>query len=107
MIKKAVRMKVYSDKHEEYKRRHDELWPEMEQMLKAHGAISYSIFLDVETSMLFGYLEIEDEERWALTAQTEINKRWWDYMEDIMDTNPDHSPIAVDLQPVFELYKVE
>lgn len=103
MIKKAIKMKVYPEQHAEYKRRHDELWPEMEQMLKAHGAISYSIFLDEETSTLFGYLEIEDEARWAQTAQTEINKKWWDYMEDIMETNPDHSPVSVDLLPVFEL----
>lgn len=103
MIKKAVRMKVYPDQHEEYKRRHDELWPEMEQMLKEHGALSYSIFLDPETSTLFGYLEIKDEALWSQTAQTEINKKWWDYMEDIMDTNSDNSPVAVDLLPVFEL----
>ncbi|KAF1297462.1 L-rhamnose mutarotase [Enterococcus sp. JM4C] len=103
MIKKAVKMKVYPDKHEEYKRRHDELWPEMEQMLKEYGALSYAIFLDPETSTLFGYLEIQDEERWSLTAQTAINQKWWDYMADIMETNPDNSPVATDLLPVFEL----
>ncbi|MGM0124640.1 L-rhamnose 1-epimerase [Enterococcus sp. AZ194] len=103
MIKKAIKMKIYPDKHEEYKRRHDELWPEMEQMLKEHGALSYTIFLDAKTSTLFGYLEIQEEERWSQTAQTEINQKWWDYMADIMETNPDNSPVVTDLFPVFEL----
>ncbi|MGC6767984.1 L-rhamnose mutarotase [Enterococcus sp. LJL128] len=103
MIKKAVKMKVYPDKHEEYKQRHDELWPEMKQMLKEYGAVSYSIFLDSETSTLFAYLEIKDELLWGKTAATAINRKWWDYMADIMETNPDNSPVAEDLLPVFEL----
>ncbi|MGO2893133.1 MAG: L-rhamnose mutarotase [Enterococcus devriesei] len=103
MIKKAVRMKLYPGLKKEYAKRHNDLWPEMREMLKAHGAKSYSIFFDPETDFLFGYLEIEDEEKWAQTADTEINRKWWDYMEDVMDTNPDHSPVAVDLEQVFEL----
>lgn len=103
MIKKAFAMKIYPDKHEEYRRRHDELWPEMREMLKEHGAHQYSIFLDPETSKLFGYLEIEDEERWKETAATAINQKWWDYMADIMETNPDDSPVSKELVQVFEL----
>lgn len=103
MIKKAVRMKLYPGLKEEYVKRHNDLWPEMREMLKEHGAISYSIFLDPETDFLFGYLEFEDEEKWAQTADAEINRKWWDYMEDVMDTNPDNSPVAVDLEQVFEL----
>ena len=53
--------------------------------------------------MLFCYLEIEDEEKWAQSADTEINRKWWDYMADIMDTNPDNSPVSTDLVPVFHL----
>lgn len=103
MIKKAFAMKIYSDQHEEYRRRHDELWPEMRDMLKEHGAIQYSIFLNSETSELFGYLEIEDEERWKETAATAINQNWWHYMADIMETNPDDSPVSKELKHVFEL----
>ena len=103
MIKKAFAMKIYSDKHEEYQKRHDELWPEMREMLKEHGANQYSIFLDPETSELFGYLEIEDEERWSGTAATAINRKWWHYMSDIMETNPDESPVSKELVQVFEL----
>ncbi len=103
MIKKAVRMKLYPGLKEEYAKRHGDLWPEMRQMLKDHGALSYSIFLDPETNYLFGYLEIEDEEKWREVPETEINQQWWTFMEDVMDTNPDKSPVAVDLEQVFEL----
>lgn len=104
MMKKAIRMKLFPNKEQEYKKRHDELWPEMRKLLKDHGAISYSIFLDRETNYLYGYLEIEDEEKWSKVSNAEINKRWWDYMKDLMETNPDNSPITVDLIKVFDLY---
>ncbi len=96
-------MKLYPDLKGEYTKRHKELWPEMRKMLKEHGAISYSIFFDPETDYLFGYLEIEDEEKWAQTADTEINRKWWVFTENVMDTNPDNSPVTVDLEKVFEL----
>ena len=102
-MKKAVRMTVFPDKHEEYKKRHDELWPEMKDMLANHGCTSYTIQLDEKTSSLFCYLEIEDEVLFAKTADTEINRKWWDYMVDVMDTHPDNSPVSVDLINVFEL----
>ncbi len=103
MIKKAVRMKLYPGLKKEYAKRHQQLWPEMKEMLKTHGVRSYSIFYDAETDFLFGYLEIEEEERWRQTANTKINRQWWDYMAEMMETNPDHSPITIDLEKVFEL----
>ncbi len=103
MIKKAFCMQVYPDQHAEYQRRHEKLWPEMRQMLKEHGVIKYQIFLNTETSTLFGYLEIEDEARWEQIALTPINQKWWNYMEDIMETNPDCSPVTAELKKVFEL----
>lgn len=75
----------------------------MREMLKNHGVISYSIFLDPEMDYPFAILEIEDEELWTKTATTDINRKWWDFMADIMETNPDNSPVAVDLVKVFEL----
>ena len=53
--------------------------------------------------MLYGYIEVEDEALWARSADTEINRKWWDFMADIMETNPDNSPVAADLTPVFHL----
>ena len=101
MIRKACLMKVFANCHAEYKKRHDEIWPEMVQMLKEHGAHHYSIYLDPTSNTLFAYLEIEDEERWNKSAQTQICQKWWDYMKDVMETNPDNSPTIVDLQEVF------
>ncbi len=103
MIRKASIMYVYKDQYEEYKLRHDELWPEMEQELKAHGAHNYSIFLDEESGQLFAYVEIEDEERWNQMAFTDICQKWWAYMEPLMETNLDKSPLTKELKNVFYL----
>ncbi|QXE00372.1 L-rhamnose mutarotase [Terribacillus sp. DMT04] len=103
MIRKASVMYVYRDKFEEYKKRHDQLWPEMEQVLKEHGVSNYGIFLHEPTAMLFAYLEAESEELHAQIAETEVCQRWWVYMQDIMQTNPDHSPVSESLKEVFHL----
>ena len=103
MIRKAFVMKVYPDQHEEYERRHTDIWPEMEKELKNHGAHNYSIFLDKETNQLFAYVEIEDEEKWKAMAETDVNKKWWAYMEPVMETNPDKSPVTKELKEVFHL----
>jgi len=99
----AMKMKVYRDCYEEYKRRHDQLWSEMEIMLKEHGVHSYSIFLDEEFGVLFAYVEIESEELWENVAKTQICQKWWQYMADIMETNDDHSPKSWELKDVFYL----
>ncbi|WP_208560027.1 L-rhamnose mutarotase [Marinilactibacillus kalidii] len=103
MIRQAIRMKVYPDKHEEYKKRHDEIWPELEKAIKAYGCHSYSIWLDEEKHLLFGYLEIEDEKKWAQLPRTEINRKWWTYMQDVMETDKDNSPLTVQLKNVYNL----
>lgn len=103
MIRKSFKMFLYPGKEAEYEKRHNELWPEMAAMILEHGGHNYSIFLDPENHVLYGYLEIEDETLWAKSADTAINRKWWDYMADIMETNEDNSPVAVDLTPVFHL----
>jgi L-rhamnose mutarotase len=103
MIRKAFVMSVNAGSEEEYERRHSPIWPELEQVLKEHGAHNYSIFLHPETRQLFGYVEIEDEARWNAIAQTPACQRWWIHMGDIMPSNPDHSPVATELRPVFHL----
>lgn len=96
-------MQVHPDRHEEYKRRHNPIWPELAQTLKAHGVHRYSIFLNEATHHLFGYVEIENEERWAAIAEADICRRWWAFMKDIMPSHPDNSPISVELTPMFYL----
>lgn len=103
MIRKSFKMQLYEGMAEEYERRHNQLWPEMKDMIHEYGGHNYSIFLDKETNVLYGYIEIEEEERWAKSADTPINRKWWDFMADIMDTNPDNSPVSIDLSPVFHL----
>jgi L-rhamnose mutarotase len=103
MIRKAFVMSVNADAHEEYERRHNPIWKELEDVLKKHGVSNYSIFLDRETNRLFGYAEIESEELWAQIAETEECRRWWAFMKDVMPTNDDNSPVSNDLAEVFHL----
>lgn len=103
MVRKGFKMKLHPGCEEEYARRHAALWPEMGDMIRAHGGRNYSIFLDRETLTLFGYLELEDPALWARSAKTEVCRRWWDHMADIMDVNEDNSPVSVDLEEVFHL----
>ena len=100
---KGFKMHLYKGMEAEYEKRHNELWPEMKAMIHEFGGKNYSIFLDKETGILYGYIEIESEEKWALSANTDICKKWWAYMADIMDTNPDNSPVSKDLSLVFHL----
>ena len=103
MIRKAFVMSVEKGKEEEYCRRHNPIWPELEATLKEHGVSNYSIFLCPETNQLFAYMEIEDEDRQKAVALTEICQKWWAYMKDVMPTHPDNSPISGDLREVFHL----
>ena len=100
---KGFKMKLYPGMEEEYKKRHNELWDEMKDMILEHGGKNYSIFLDRDTNVLFGYIEIEDEEKWKKGADTAINRKWWHYMADIMETNEDESPVSWDLNLMFHL----
>ena len=103
MIRMAFVMKVHPGAHAEYRRRHDQLWPEMAALLRAHGLGSYSIWLDAGRSLLFAQVEVESKERWDAVASDPVCRRWWAYMKDIMETNPDESPVAEELVEVFRL----
>ena len=103
MVRKGLKMFLYPGMAEEYEKRHNALWDEMKDMIHEYGGRNYSIYLDKETNVLYGYLEVESEEQWAKSADTPINRKWWDYMADIMETNEDNSPVCIDLTPVFHL----
>jgi L-rhamnose mutarotase len=103
MLRKAFRMSILPGTEVEYARRHQPIWAELEATLLAHGVRTYSIFLDPATRDLFGYVEIEDEERWAEVARTDVCRRWWAHMRDLMPVNPDNSPVASDLREVFHI----
>ena len=96
-------MSVNDGQVAEYARRHQPIWPELEQTLVAHGVRTYSIFLDPATNDLFAYVEFDSEERWNAVAATDVCQRWWRHMADIMPANADSSPVASDLREVFHL----
>ena len=103
MIRKAFVMSVNAGAEDEYARRHRPIWQELAEVLRAHGVRNYSIFLHPETRQLFGYAEVESEERWAAIAETEVCRRWWKHMAEVMPANEDHSPVSTGLREVFHL----
>ena len=103
MIRKAFRMSVHEHQQDEYARRHNPIWPELEQTLLAHGVGNYSIYLDPGTGDLFAFATIESEERWRAIATTDVCRRWWRHMRELMPSNPDDSPVACELREVFHI----
>ena len=103
MIRKGFRMSVHPGQHAEYERRHRPIWKELEDVLIAHGVGTYSIYLDDTTSDLFGYVEVEDEARWNAIASTDVCRRWWTHMRELMPANQDDSPVARELREVFHI----
>jgi L-rhamnose mutarotase len=103
MIRKGFLMTLKPGHQEEYERRHNPIWPELELVLQQHGVHNYSLFLDRDTDRLFAYAELESEELWEQLAGTEICRRWWRYMKELMLTRLDESPVMVGLDEVFHL----
>ena len=101
MIRNAFKMKLLPGFEQEYRKRHDEIWPELAKELSKAGVSDYSIFLDEETLTLFAFQKLTDNNTSDLLPQTAIVKKWWAYMSDIMECNPDNSPVAVNLKEVF------
>jgi L-rhamnose mutarotase len=103
VIRIAFRMTVHPGQALEYERRHNPIWDELRDTLLDHGVRSYSIFLDPGTNDLFAYAEIDSEERWAAIASTEVCRRWWRTMRDLMPSRSDGSPVSRSLREVFHL----
>ena len=103
MIRKAFLMSIDRGSEDEYVRRHSPIWEDLHSVLKSHSVANYSIFIERKTNQLFGYAEIESEEKWRAIAETEPCRRWWAYMKDLMPTNEDDSPVSVELQEVFHI----
>ena len=103
MKRVAFKMKLKMGYEEEYKKRHNEIWPELKEKLSIAGIYDYSIFLDKETLTLFAVQKLKDNNTVEELPSKEIMKKWWDYMKDIMDTNPDDSPVTAVLNEVFHM----
>jgi L-rhamnose mutarotase len=103
MIRDAFKMKLKPGFEAEYKKRHDEIWPELSQVLTDAGVFDYSIFLDEETGTLFATWKLTDDNTTAELQNHPLVKKWWAFMADIMDVNPDNSPVCVSLNEVFHM----
>ncbi|MFK8165354.1 MAG: L-rhamnose mutarotase [Lewinella sp.] len=103
MKRNAFKMKLRKGFEAEYRKRHDEIWPELSTLLTASGISDYSIFFDEETLSLFAVQKVKNDFDDVLLPNHPIVKRWWAYMADIMETNPDNSPVTTPLTEVFHL----
>ncbi|MSU31120.1 MAG: L-rhamnose mutarotase [Pedosphaera sp.] len=103
MIRKAFVMSVHPQQEPEYVRRHQPIWPELEAVLLDHGVKTYSIFLLQESRQLFAYVEFDDDAQWTAIGKTDVCRRWWSHMSELMPVNPDKSPRSEELAEVFHL----
>lgn len=103
MEKYAFKMQLKAGFQAEYKRRHDEIWAELSALLKNAGVSDYSIHLDEDTLELFGVLWRTEDHKMDDLPSHPIMKKWWAHMSDIMETNPDNSPVVTPLINVFQM----
>lgn len=101
MQRLAFKMKLNKGQKEAYKKRHNEIWPELKALLKNNGVSEYSIFLDEETNTLFAFQRVSGGGGSQDLSNNEIVQKWWAFMADIMETNPDNSPVSIPLEEVF------
>ena len=101
MKRLAFKMHLNQGQKEAYKKRHDEIWPELKRLLKDAGVSEYSIFIDEETNTLFAFQKVSGDGSSQDLGKTEIVKKWWAFMADVMKTNSDNSPVMSELEEVF------
>ena len=99
----AFLMKLKPECEDEYKKRHDKIWPELVELLQGAGISDYSIFLDSGTLTLFALLHLSDNNTLGDLPNQPLMRKWWDYMADLMETNPDRSPVVTAIQEVFHM----
>lgn len=102
-MKIAFKMYLKPGYKEEYRRRHAAIWPDLAQLLKDNGVSDYTIFLDEDTHTLFAVQQQRGDQSSQDLGTTAIVQRWWAYMADIMETNPDHSPVTIPLESLFHM----
>ena len=102
-MKIAFKMRLKPGCKEEYRKRHDAIWPELKQLLKESGVSDYTIFLDEETNILFAIQQQRGNQSSQDLGTLPVVQRWWKFMADIMETNPDSSPVTVPLEKVFHM----
>ncbi len=99
----SFRMQLHAGQAEEYRRRHEAIWPELVEQLRSAGVIDYRIFLDESSLALIAVMTRRTDHTLDDVRKHPVMKRWWAMMADIMDTNPDQSPQTFPLREVFRL----
>jgi L-rhamnose mutarotase len=97
----AFKMQLKPGVVAEYRKRHDEIWPELSALLTESGIHDYSIFLDEETLALFAVLKVRDDNKQADLPHHPVMKRWWDHMAPLMEVEPDNRPKEWPLPMIF------
>ncbi len=103
MKRYGFKMKLKPGFREEYKKRHDAIWPELKKIIRDSGVSDYSIFLDIETNILFAVQKSSGEQTSQDMGNNPVIQKWWSYMADIMEVNPDQSPVTIPLEEVFHM----
>ncbi len=96
-------MKLKPGFEKEYEKRHNEIWPELKQLILESGVYDYSIYLDKETNTLFASQKVKGGAGSQDLGNNPIVQKWWAYMADIMESNPDNSPVSIELNEEFYL----
>jgi L-rhamnose mutarotase len=103
MKRNAFIMRLHPGCEDEYKKRHDAIWPELKAELRKAGVSDYSIYLDRKSNTLFAFQRLADDASDGELAGKEIVKKWWHMMKDLMDTRPDESPVSETLVELFHM----
>jgi L-rhamnose mutarotase len=103
MEKQAFKMRLKPGSKEAYVKIHKEIWPEVLELLKQNGVSDYTIFLDEETNTLFAVQKVADKSLLKNLPASPIIQRWWDSLADLMDVNPNNSPVITKLEQIFHL----
>jgi L-rhamnose mutarotase len=103
MERVGFKMKLFPGVEAEYRKRHDEIWPELSALLAARGIRDYTIFLDPETHILFASFKKATNARLDDLASEPVMRRWWYHMADLMETEPDRAPVQRPLTEVFHM----
>lgn len=101
LLRKAFKMKLKPGFKDEYKKRHDEIWPKLSHVLADAGVSDYSIYLDEETNTLFAFQKLALGHTANDLPNNQVVQKWWDFMSDIMEYDHDNAPVAIDLEEMF------
>ena len=103
MIRKAFRMSVHAGCEDDTSVGTSRSGRSSHTRSPRMACITTRSFSIRQTGDLFAYAEIESEERWEAIAATDVCRRWWRHMRDMMPSNPDDEPLSRPLHEVFHL----